>query len=227
MILKRLPPLAVLALKFVSKSAYLRTKYANGQDIVDVKGRVEARSFRKFMTSLEAFELQNKNLRRLTCQSCGMLKGNNRYGFHDLQFKQHDEQRWCVQCTHEYYHLPETFKVRGDRMFFCGFNRCVKPVEQQAQPSDMLLMAHSVQIFLMDPSNRSQFTDVEVCWLLDKKSMCIQCLQNCMSRTQAWSNANAGGRTESLKAFTTHQSMLEKSLRCRGGYDWLNGGMLA
>lgn len=219
MILERLPPLAVLALKFVSKSAYLRTKYANGQDIVDVKAREGARSFRNFMTALEAFGLQNKNLRRLTCQSCGNLKANNRYGFHDLQFQQHDEQRWCIQCTHEYYLLPETFTVRGEKMFFCGFNRCVRPVEQQARPSDMLLMAHSVQIFLMDPSNRSQFTAGEVCCLLDKKSMCIQCLRDCMIRTQAWSNANVGGRTESLKAFTSHQEMLEKSLSCRAGYD--------
>jgi len=225
MVLGYMAPLDVLSVKFVSRAAYLRTKYPDGQEIVDLRAGVNSlptslrhRAHSKFMVKLEAEDLQCRSLLRLTCDNCGAQKANDCHGFEDSEFDQDDLMRWCIQCTCEGNLLDTTSKVRGEDMFFCELGASIMPIEQKVRPSEMDLMARSIRIFMNDPQNKNKFASAEMRILRNEREepgICVHCLRNCMKRLRKWPSLNSGSYSDSLEAFKNHQETLVKSLlRC-------------
>jgi hypothetical protein len=123
-------------MKFVSKSSCVKTKYASGQDVVDIKETAIHGYYADFMVGMEAYQMQAKHLETLTCQSCGVQKKNDCDGFDDKNFNRKETHRWCIECTAEYHLVRESFEVGGRSMFRCGAGGCIEPVELRASKDE-------------------------------------------------------------------------------------------
>jgi len=146
-ILIQLPISSVLAVKFTCRSFYLKTKYHDGSEIVDLKKAVvtdmPARaSLHLRPERLEAcqevvaiaailidFEMRDvRLLDKLTCSACARSKANGQSGFLDLYFKQRQRTRYCHACL---WHalparcLPKPLIVQGMIMRYCNACRMV------------------------------------------------------------------------------------------------------
>lgn len=100
MVLQELDPQSLLAIKFVSTTLNVKTKYADGRDIVDIKALCNKRymHYISVVTMLEYKMLYGTSYTLLTCYKCGKLKDNSLDGFRDSQFYVADCQRYCLQC---------------------------------------------------------------------------------------------------------------------------------
>jgi len=147
-ILLQLPISSVLAVKFTCRSFYMKTKYHDGSEIVDLKRAVvhnmPARKFLHFRPGvcpqvskeinaiaaiLIDFEVRDvKTLDKLTCSVCARCKPNGPGGFLDSYFKQRQLTRYCNACLWHALpsrYLPQPLVVQGSVMRYCGACRTV------------------------------------------------------------------------------------------------------
>jgi hypothetical protein len=184
-ILKHMAPISVLAMKFVSKSSYMKTKYPDGGEVVNI--RAEARNHRlhtEFMVKLEADGMRAEDLKTLTCQNCGVQKANNCEGFDDEHFAR------CIECCTHYYAYPDrTFEVGRKTMFRCGAGGCVELVEKKASKKDQAELAQHMK---------------KACW------ECLEKFARDGAPTALWYGADPGNVCK-----TCCEAEMERLERCR------------
>lgn len=173
-------PISVLAMKFVSKSFYLKTKYADGGEVVDIKTKAQHRRHADFMVRLEAYGMQAQELLTLTCQCCGTQKKIDPIGFDDKNFRRKLLHRWCIECYGRYYHKDRVFRVKGIKMFRCDVGGCVKPVEQKFSKGEGALLINRYK----ERCEECQDAHRAIFWELRADGMCKTCCEDDLKRLE-------------------------------------------